>query len=474
MHSQRNMNKLIIVLALVAVAAAAPQQQQPKYEEPIPILRLENEGTGNGIRAEESGYVKQLEGRSEEESQANQVQGSYSYTGPDGVVYTITYIADENGFRAEGAHLPTPPPMPEAIQRALDFIASQPKQPQQAPSFYLLNMVSEVGCECYSYKTANGIQAEESGYVRQLQGRSKEDSEAQVMQGSYSYTGPDGVLYTVNYIADENGFRAQGVHLPNTLPAYSPPKYDEGAHRPIPPPPPTLRPPTTTPPPPGLPPVRLVFALVLVAVGLAQRQQKKDEPIPILHYDNEGVDHDGSYKYSFKTGNGIQAEQSGFVRQLEGRKEEESKAQVMEGSYSYTGPDGVLYTVNYIADENGFRAEGAHLPKQPHEVDQTTDEPVSLPLVRVGAKPQGKQEPIAILRFDNEGVNHDESYKFSYETGNGIRAEESGYIKELPGRSAEESKAQVMEGSYSYTGPNGQVYTVNYIADENGFRIKKP
>lgn len=38
------------------------------------------------------------------------MQGSYSYTGPDGVVYTINYIADENGYRAEGAHLPTPPP----------------------------------------------------------------------------------------------------------------------------------------------------------------------------------------------------------------------------------------------------------------------------------------------------------------------------------------------------------------------------
>lgn len=34
----------------------------------------------------------------------------------------------------------------------------------------------------------------------------------------------------------------------------------------------------------------------------------------------------------------------------------------MQGSYSYTGPDGVVYTVKYIADENGFRAEGAHIP----------------------------------------------------------------------------------------------------------------
>lgn len=36
-----------------------------------------------------------------------------------------------SGFRAEGAHLPTPPPVPEPIQRALQYIASKPPQPQQ-------------------------------------------------------------------------------------------------------------------------------------------------------------------------------------------------------------------------------------------------------------------------------------------------------------------------------------------------------
>lgn len=56
------------------------------------------------------------------------MQGSYTYTGVDGVVYTITYIADENGFRAEGAHLPTPPPIPEEIQNSLAYNAAHPEE----------------------------------------------------------------------------------------------------------------------------------------------------------------------------------------------------------------------------------------------------------------------------------------------------------------------------------------------------------
>lgn len=45
----------------------------------------------------------------------NCLQGSYAYNGPDGRVYTVRYIADENGFQAFGDHLPIGPEEPHVV-----------------------------------------------------------------------------------------------------------------------------------------------------------------------------------------------------------------------------------------------------------------------------------------------------------------------------------------------------------------------
>ncbi|KAI8428865.1 hypothetical protein MSG28_007508 [Choristoneura fumiferana] len=74
---------------------------------------------------------------------------------------------------------------------------------------------------------------------------------------------------------------------------------------------------------------------------------------------------------------------------------------------------------------------------------------------------------IPIIRFDKE-QGTDGSYKTAYETGNHIQAEESGYLKSV----GEDQNALVQQGSYSYTAPNGEIITVEYTADEFGFRVK--
>lgn len=76
--------------------------------------------TENKIKHNEVGQLK----NAGSEDEAEEVRGSYSYTAPDGQVITVNYIANEFGFQPEGAHLPTPPPIPEAILKSLQLIES--------------------------------------------------------------------------------------------------------------------------------------------------------------------------------------------------------------------------------------------------------------------------------------------------------------------------------------------------------------
>ncbi|CAH1645413.1 unnamed protein product [Spodoptera littoralis] len=69
----------------------------------------------NGIAVHESGAPR----AAGPEGLAVTVEGGFSYTAPDGQEVSLTYTADENGFHPVGSHIPTPPPIPEAILRSL-------------------------------------------------------------------------------------------------------------------------------------------------------------------------------------------------------------------------------------------------------------------------------------------------------------------------------------------------------------------
>ncbi|KAJ8947813.1 hypothetical protein NQ314_008536 [Rhamnusium bicolor] len=78
--------------------------------------------TENGISAQESGQQKAIG-----PDAGTAAQGSYQYTSPEGVPVQIQYIADENGFQPVGNVLPTPPPIPEAILKSLQYNAAHPE-----------------------------------------------------------------------------------------------------------------------------------------------------------------------------------------------------------------------------------------------------------------------------------------------------------------------------------------------------------
>ncbi|XP_034483521.1 larval cuticle protein 65Ag1-like [Drosophila innubila] len=96
----------------------------------------------------------------------------------------------------------------------------------------------------------------------------------------------------------------------------------------------------------------LIVFVALFAVALAE---------DVLIVKNEFHVGAEGYKYAWETSDGQSAQEQAELKNL-GTEQEAISA---KGSYSFVGDDGLTYTVNYIADENGFQPQGAHLPVAP-------------------------------------------------------------------------------------------------------------
>ncbi|XP_038222108.1 putative uncharacterized protein DDB_G0282133 [Zerene cesonia] len=111
-------------------------------EPAIPILRLSNEMDLDGsfsyeaLGADQTHYVQHSRMENMGTDKEEQVvEGSYSYVGDNGQTYTVHYVADSNGYRASGEHLPSPPPIPEIIQRAVQYnLAEEARRPPHMKS----------------------------------------------------------------------------------------------------------------------------------------------------------------------------------------------------------------------------------------------------------------------------------------------------------------------------------------------------
>ncbi|XP_076056255.1 cuticle protein AM1199-like [Oratosquilla oratoria] len=118
--------------------------------------------------------------------------------------------------------------------------------------------------------------------------------------------------------------------------------------------------------------MRLALFAFLVCTAVAQFNRFRPQfrqsgtHIPILRSESVGPNRDGSYAFSYESGDGTTREESGRP------KAPDSFA--VQGSYKFTDPQGTVVNLRYVADENGFHADSPFLPVAPplpqHAIEQ--------------------------------------------------------------------------------------------------------
>ncbi|XP_017070727.1 larval cuticle protein 65Ab1-like [Drosophila eugracilis] len=102
------MKFLIVFVALFAVAVARPNEVGIVRQDSDvgPESWSSNVELTDGTKIDEQGQLKNVG----TEHEAAVVHGSYSWVDEKtGEKFTVTYVADENGFQPQGAHLPVAP-----------------------------------------------------------------------------------------------------------------------------------------------------------------------------------------------------------------------------------------------------------------------------------------------------------------------------------------------------------------------------
>ncbi|XP_053696314.1 endocuticle structural glycoprotein ABD-5-like [Sabethes cyaneus] len=85
--------------------------------------------------------------------------------------------------------------------------------------------------------------------------------------------------------------------------------------------------------------------------------------------------------------------------------------------------------------------------------------------------PEGTAQDVQTVRYYSENNGLD-GYKFTYELSDGQIRSEVGTYRDSKDAEGKDIKVLFVQGSYSFVGPDGKTYWVNYTADENGYHPK--
>lgn len=113
-------------------------------------------------------------------------------------------------------------------------------------------------------------------------------------------------------------------------------------------------------------------------------------------------------------------------------------------------------TQNNFVQQNNFSRPSNSLQPNSFGPQNSSNSPP-----RTGGRPNKEIKTLKESQEQNEN-----GYKYEFETANNIKSQEQGRLDD----DGANSKILRVEGSYQYTGDDGQTYRVDYTADENGFR----
>ncbi|XP_053974735.1 flexible cuticle protein 12-like [Hylaeus anthracinus] len=102
----------------------------------------------------------------------------------------------------------------------------------------------------------------------------------------------------------------------------------------------------------------VAFAFVVAVAYAAPQGLHQDEVVLVKETpsDNVGL---GGYNYGYELSNGQSHQETADVINAG----TENEALAVRGSFTWVDPlTNVRYTVNYVADENGFHPQGEHIP----------------------------------------------------------------------------------------------------------------
>merc|ERR1711934_1244418 len=424
------------------------------------------------------------------------------------VSYAYLPYATNYGYNLPATH--TVAAAPAVVEAAAPAVVAAPTSVDANSQFHAQDDLGQ-----YNYGFAHPTQTKQE--VKTADG---------VTRGGYSYIDANGIVQTVNYISDAMGFRVAATNLPvhhvdaapaapaaHVAPAaapvapaaapvvsaavsayhagdviapqvqysYLPYAQNYAYHTPATPvvkaaPSRPVVSVTHTAPAPVVHSAPVVQAVAPVAYAAAPVHVA---PAAVQGSQYHAQDDAGQYSFGYNDGSSVKQE----IKTADG---------VIRGAYSYVDSDGIVQTVNYIADALGFRVGATNLPV--HHVDAEpaaavvpvaveTPEAVATPVVQAyhpyassyayaapvvqAAAPvvQAATPVVPVVPGNVDAANS------QYHAQDDFKQYNYGYSNSLSTKQELKTADGVTRGSYSYVDANGLVQTVNYLSDAMGFRV---